>query len=229
MEYVKTTMIDRLFHVLAPHRCSSCGEIGMILCECCKYDIVSEPFSRCVFCTRPCGSRGLCASCGRRTGAAQAWCVGERRDGLRNLLDAYKFASSRVASSVCADLFDAVIPKITEATVVGIPSTHATVRVRGFDHMGRIADDFAGRRGLQRAWPLERASSVTLHFLPRNERIQRGSSLFRLSSEPVPETVLLLDDIVTTGTTLTTAIRLLKNAGAKKVYVAAIARQPEHD
>lgn len=227
MEYVKTTMIESLLNAIAPHRCSSCGQIGAIFCVSCKYDTISEPYAGCILCTKPCGERGVCPQCVRASGVTQAWCVGERREGLKRLMDAYKFDGSRAASTVCTDLLDAVIPELpTDTFVVGIPSAPGTIRVRGFDHMGRIVTEFAKRRGLQIARPLERASTTTLHFLPRKDRISLSSSLFRLSGEPVPETVLVLDDIVTTGTTLRAATTLLKNAGAKRVYVAAIARQP---
>lgn len=221
-------MIDKLFNVIAPHRCSSCGEIGAVLCESCKYDIVSEPFSGCVLCARPCGDRGVCRYCLRSTGITQAWCVGERREGLKKLIDTYKFQSSRAASTVLADLLTTSIPQLpADVVVVGIPSSPATVRERGFDHMGRIADEFVKKRSLVRARPLERVSSVTLHFLPKAERVRLGSSLFCLSSESVPEKIILLDDIVTTGTTLRAAARVLRNAGVKQVYAAVLARQPE--
>jgi predicted amidophosphoribosyltransferase len=91
--------------------------------------------------------------------------------------------------------------------------------------MGRIADGLAKRRNLRRAKPLERASSVTLHFLSAVERAKLGPTLFRVSDSTVPEQILLLDDIVTTGTTLRAAIKLLRGAGAKKIYLAAVARQ----
>jgi len=221
-------MIDSLFNAIAPHRCSSCDEIGAVLCESCKHNIISDVFVGCVLCSRPCGQRGVCEQCGRGLDITQAWCVGERRDALKNLIDKYKFESSRAASGVCSDLLDTVVPQLQpDITVVAIPSAPSTVRARGFDHMGRIADDFAKRRSLLRASPLERASSVTLHFLPRSERVRLGSSLFRLSGQQVPEKILLLDDILTTGTTLSAAVALLKRAGARQVYIAVLARQPE--
>lgn len=221
-------MIDSLLNALAPHRCSSCGENGSILCESCKYDIVSDRFSGCVLCAKPCGNRGICAHCSRKSGITQAWCVGERRGGLKTLIDSYKFQSSRAASGVCADLFHCMLPQLPqELVVVGIPSAPRTVRARGFDHMGRIAKEFAQLRSGSVAQPLQRASSVILHFLPRAERTRLGPSLFSLSGAPVPEAVLLLDDIVTTGTTLTAATRLLREAGTKQVYVAVLARQME--
>lgn len=229
MEYVKTTMIDNLLSLISPHRCSSCGEIGSILCESCKHDIISESFVDCVLCAAPCGKRGVCERCVRATGIEQAWCVAERQDGLKHLLDGYKFESRQAASTACVDLLEAVIPVLpTEIAVVSIPSAASTVRARGFDHMGRIADGLAKRRNLRRAKPLERASSVTLHFLSAVERAKLGPTLFRVSDSTVPEQILLLDDIVTTGTTLRAAIKLLRGAGAKKIYIATIARQPSN-
>lgn len=227
MEYVKTTMIDTVLSLIAPHRCSSCGEVGAVLCESCKHDIISDSFSGCVLCTRPCGEGGLCGQCARGTNIIQAWCVAERRGGLKTLLDSYKFESKRGASGVCAELLHETLPILPESVaVVSIPSAVATVRARGFDHMGKIADEFARRRGLTRAWPLERISSETLHFLSAKERSRLGPTLFSLSGRAVPRHVLLLDDIVTTGTTLRAAVRLIHDAGAERIYVAAVARQP---
>lgn len=229
MEYVKTTMIDSLLNFISPHRCSSCGEIGSILCESCKHDIISEPFLDCVLCTVPCGKRGVCDGCARVTGIEQAWCVAERQGGLKNLLDGYKFESKRAASTACVELLDAVIPALPpDITVVSIPSAPSTVRARGFDHMGRIAEGFVAQRSLRRAKPLERASPVTLHFLSAAQRKKLGPTLFRMSENSVPEQILLLDDIVTTGTTFRAAAKLLRGAGVKKIYLAAIARQPLH-
>ena len=77
------------------------------------------------------------------------------------------------------------------------------------------------------ARPLKRTSSATLHFLSRDERVALGPFLFGLSYGTAPEQVLLIDDILTTGTTLAAATKLLKQAGAKRVYIAVVARQPE--
>ena len=222
-------MIDSLLSRISPHRCSSCGEIGSVLCESCKHDIISEPFLDCVLCTVPCGKRGVCGGCARAAGIEQAWCVAERQGGLKHLLDGYKFESKRAVSSACVDLLDAVIPALpTEIAIVGIPSAPSTVRARGFDHMGRIADGLAKRRRLHCAQPLQRISSATLHFLSAAQRKKLGPTLFRMSENSVPEQILLLDDIVTTGTTFRAAAKLLRGAGVKKIYLAAIARQPLH-
>lgn len=221
-------MIDALLSLIAPHRCCSCGTVGAILCESCKINILDDPYEGCVLCQKPCGRTGLCSKCKHRLPCEQIWCVGERQGALKGLLDAYKFSSSRVAALPLASLLDVCLPLIPPGVaVVAIPTTAKTRRVRGFDHMGLIVAALAKQRGLTVCRPLERASSHTMHFLSRKERLRLGPSLFRLSGTPMPKEVLLVDDIVTTGTTLKAAATLLKQAGAKKIYIAVIARQPE--
>lgn len=47
---------------------------------------------------------------------------------------------------------------------------------------------------------------------------------FRITNAPVPRSVLLVDDVVTTGATLETCARILRRAGARRVYGITIAR-----
>lgn len=221
-------MIDKLLNVILPHRCCSCGEIGALLCESCKIHILEEPFLGCILCGCPCGRTGLCQKCAQVLPCEQAWCVGERSGALKKLLDAYKFSSSRSGAKEIVSLLDDVLPVLpTEMVVVGVPTVSSTVRIRGFDHVGLIVRGLATKRGLNIARPLVRLSSATLHFLSRKQRLKLESSLFGLSGEGIPSDILLIDDIVTTGTTLRASVKLLKSAGVKRVYVAVVARQPE--
>ena len=221
-------MIDSLLDLFAPHRCCSCGENSRILCERCKYDIIQESYEGCVFCAKPCSGRGVCETCSPGSFVKQAWCVGERRGSLKALGDQYKFDCRRAGARELAELLDAVLPLLPgDLTVVGVPTSSKTIRVRGFDHTGLVVRRFAKRRQLQIAQPLRRTSTETLHFLGRAEREALADTLFaRRDHRPAPRRVLLVDDIVTTGTTLRAAIRLLELAGVEEVYIAVIARQP---
>lgn len=221
-------MIERLLDLVSPHRCSVCGENGKILCDSCKYDIVNESYEGCLVCHVPCGPRGICETCRRHLPIDQAWCVGERTEGLKRLIDDYKFKSQRAGSAALAEVLDEVLPVLpTGVVLMPIPTSPSTIRVRGFDHMKLIADQFAKERRLEVGQFLERATKATLHFLGKSERERLGPTLFALKLDAVvPEHVLIFDDIVTTGTTLRAAVGLLKKAGVKRVDVAVIARQP---
>ncbi len=220
-------MIDYIFDTLAPHYCSACGQNGVILCNSCEENIINEPYESCLRCARPCSNRGLCKACVRLLPFDQVWAVGERRIELKALLDGYKFRSERAAAPTMARLLDRTLPLLpTEVTVVGIPTSARTMRVRGFDHVGLIVKEFAKLRGLSVATPLVRENMATLHFLGLTERQTLAPTLFSLRPGSVPKTVLLVDDILTTGTTLGVAASLLRQAGVEQLYGVVIARQP---
>lgn len=221
-------MLDGILNVLAPHRCASCGEIGAVLCSHCKYNIESEPYGGCVVCGSIAIESGICQKCSPGFAVCQAWCVGERRDSLKALGDRYKFDNQRAAARPLAELLDACLPVLPPNTaVVGIPANAHSVRVRGFDHVGLIVKHFSALRKLEIARPLRRNSQATLHYMNKKDREKLADSLFLLRADSAPKRVLLLDDIITTGTTLRAAAKLLRQAGVEELYVAAIARQPK--
>ena len=223
-------MFEQLFNAFMPHRCCNCLEIGQLLCESCKYDILNEPFSGCLLCLGPCGPSGICNRCQRDSLIDQAWCAGLREGALKSFLDGYKFDCRRGGYRQIADLMEATIPRLDlETIVLGVPSSPKAVRQRGFSHVELFAKEFAKRRSLQYYQYLERASSETLHFLSKQERVALGPELFRIKDVLLPEAVLLVDDILTTGTTMMAACRLLKQNGVQYVYAIAIARQNMKD
>lgn len=219
-------MIDSLLSHIAPHYCCSCGEIGAILCDCCKIDILEEGFEGCLLCGVPCGTVGLCYACNVILPCEQAWCVGERTGGLKALIDQYKFSSSREAARQLASLLYDTLPRVLpDVVLVSIPTARRTERIRSFDHMGLIARELARTRHLTVARPLVCKTSQMLHLLSKKERENLSPELFVRSTEGAPKQVLLIDDIVTTGTTLKSAVKLLKAAGVEQIYVAVVARQ----
>lgn len=221
-------MIERILNVFAPHRCCSCGINGAILCESCKEYIEVERFEGCIICHKP-NRGGVCSGCQKSLPVYQAWCAGERKGVLKQLLDAYKFENKRAGASLLVELLDETVPILPPGVVVmPIPTLLRTVRVRGFDHAGLVVRYFARKRGLKVARLLERKSRATLHFMGRTERQKLGPELFRLRhGVVVPKHVLVVDDILTTGTTARAAANLLLKSGAERVDLAIIARQPE--
>lgn len=224
---VKNTMLDHIISTIAPHYCCSCMRIGAILCESCKYDIVSESFNACVGCLGPTSGHGVCGSCRPDLLVDKIWCVGLREGKLKALGDAYKFHSRREAADALAEIIDNVLPILPDDfELVAIPATPKMIRLRGFDHTKLVVRQLARMRQMKTARPLVRTSNETLHFLGKAERKRLADKLFNIRPGVVPRKVLLVDDILTTGTTLSAAARLLRSAGVKEIYGVVIARQP---
>jgi len=224
---VKITMIEALLQKVAPHLCFGCGKMGTPLCDNCKYNITSEPFLGCILCGKL-SPEGLCAQ--HDVPICKAWVVGERHTVLRRVIDAYKFENVKAASNVLVDLLDSRLPLLPADTIiVPIPTAPSHIRQRGYDHIDILARLLAKRRKMPITHILQRSSSATQHRLNKAERQSEASGAFFVSEATGvnPDTPLLLvDDIITTGSTISSAAQVLAAAGAKTIFVATVAYQP---
>jgi competence protein ComFC len=108
--------------------------------------------------------------------------------------------------------------------VTWAPTSKDRRRRRGFDQAELLARRVARELGLPSAALLRRA-----HGPPQTGRLaaeRRVGPAFVVVAARVPSHVLVVDDVVTTGATLTAAARALRHAGAATVVGVAAARTP---
>lgn len=219
-------MLDSLFSTIAPHLCCSCGEIGAVLCDNCKYDISLEYFEGCVACGAAAASTGVCKTC--IIPYSRAWCVGERSGVLREVIDSYKFYNNYAAHEVLASLLSDCIGSLpTDCVVVPVPIVGSHIRQRGYDHTRLVAKRLAKLQNITTKQLLYRRTATTQRGHGRDDRARQAKEAFSCKSELDTDTIyLLIDDVITTGSTIHYAAKALRDAGAGDVWVAAIARQP---
>ena len=212
--------------LLVPHHCCFCEKRGLILCNSCKNDIISEIDGRCIGCLTPTHSGRVCRSC--RLPFSHVWFVGARDDALRLLTD-QKFFGNRAAIDAWSELIDAALPQLPSATrIVAVPTIRRHIRQRGFDHAARLARGIASRRGLELETPVVRLDNAVQHGATRRERLVQAGRSFALGGTITPAVpYLIVDDIYTTGATVGAIATLLRAAGAEDVWVAIVARQTE--
>ena len=166
-------------------------------------------------------------------------------DEMRRMLHLLKFEGMRgIAEYVLADAMAAAALKlrgdaVAELVVIPVPLFAAREKARGFNQAMVLAEGMVKRlRKLEPRWTLR----LDGHALSRvkdtralyalNPRQRRASlkGAFRVVDEDAVRgrEVLLVDDIMTTGATARECARVLKRAGAAKVWVVTAARaQPE--
>lgn len=218
-------MIDSLLNWVAPHLCVNCGRIGSLLCADCKSYITEHPFVNCVVCEKA-DKRGICPK--HKAAYSKAWVVGSRQDGLRTLIDVYKFHNARAGAAIFAELLDVRLPEVPANTIViAIPTINKHIRQRGYDHARLIARRFARRRHLTMVPLLKRQQNSIQKQANKKQRRTQAQHAFKLAL-PIDANrpYLIVDDVVTTGATLHYAAQLLKDAGAHTIWVGAIAHQP---
>ena len=218
-------MLDSLFSTLAPHLCYNCGDIGTVLCDYCKYNIVNDPFDGCIICQSPAAPHGICRE--HSLFYSKAWCVGERSEILKRIIDDFKFQRVYAAYVTLAGLLAEVTPVFpADSIVVPVPTSASHVRQRGFDHTFLLARKFARIKNVTMQQCLKRNTSFVQTGHSRSERLAQAEKMFGYRDTCRGKTVLLIDDIITTGATVNAAARVLREAGAVDVWVVALARQP---
>ncbi len=156
-------------------------------------------------------------------GPARSAIVAHKEHGRRGLLPLLAGAAAR--SVLAARVAPPQGWAAGRVLLVPVPATPGSRRVRGADPLGEIATRVAGRTGLTVCQPLRHVRRVAdqsgLDSAGRAANLRTA-----LAADPrlvAGAAVLLLDDIVTTGATLTEAARALLAAGASGVRAAVIA------
>ncbi len=112
--------------------------------------------------------------------------------------------------------------------ITNVPMTAQKEYERGYDQ----AFEFAKMISMFSGLPLDgmvlvkEKGNVVQHELSSKERKEKAYEAFELNIHPKHikgKTILLCDDVVTTGSTLDACAKLLKEAGVKKVYCVTIA------
>lgn len=193
--------------------------------------------SRCAACRRSCrpGS-ALCTRCSRRLAAAEplsgagpwgldrAWSSAPHDGVARDLVAALKFRRLLPVAELMADRIAWLAPSpMLSGAVVAVPTARLRTLSRGFDPAHEIAAALASRTGLPLAECLRRRGSGRQRGRRRAERIGHPPLI-----EPhgrVPRSVLLVDDVLTTGATLSACARALRGAGAVRVVAVTFSRR----
>jgi ComF family protein len=219
-------MLDKALSFIAPHYCCSCDRIGSLLCENCKNYIKDETKIVCLACHRPTFDMWLCKDC--KKSYEKGWAVGDREGVLKRLIGLYKFQRAKEAYKILGNLLIDCLPDLPPDTaIVPIPTVPSHVRERGYDHMMLIAKYIANKKSLKLLPILRRKTYTKQRQAGADLRKKQAKLAFGVEGKinsDIP--YLILDDVVTTGSTIEYAAKTLKRAGAKRVWAAVVAKQP---
>lgn len=227
------------------------------LCAACERSLAKNDGNTCAKCGRKTVTAGVCLNCKMKppafdTGVSPfvyrgktSGLVNRIKNGNRRLAN---YFGERMAELFLArfpsvkEQFPAPVYEVNEETeplyIVAVPLTKERLRERGYNQAEELACSVAERlRAL--GVHAETCTDVLRQIrsvgdqkkLGYKERAEHAASVFHLHKRAFCQgkTLVLVDDIMTTGATSDTCARLLKNAGAKTVYFLAAAALPEHE
>jgi predicted amidophosphoribosyltransferase len=191
----------------------------------------------CAACGRSCRPEAVvCTRCGRRLAAAEpllgkgppgldrAWSSAPHEGVARNLVAALKFRRLLPVADLMADRIQWLAPAhMLSGAIVPVPPAPSRLRRRGFDPAGEIAAALAERLGTPLEPCLSRRGSQRQVGRRRAERLGQPPRIH--ASGTAPRSVLLIDDVLTTGATMTACAQALRAAGAARVVAVTFARR----
>lgn len=209
---------EYVFDLVAPYACLGCGQESKLICNWCAPDAFPVVPPRCFRCFDLNKDCRVCQACRKIIPLNHVWMLTTYKGLPKKLIYSMKLHASRQAATIIAQELDARLPFFSANHIVTyIPTAPKRVRERGFDHAYLIAKEFASLRGLPMQTLLGRKNTAKQATASRAERLELVKNTYFVTA-PLPQSPLLvIDDIVTTGATLTEAARTLRRAGAKTI------------
>jgi len=203
-------VLRALADALVPPRCAGCDAPGSWLCVACRDSVEARTV---------------------RAGTLPIRAGGAYEGPLRRAIHRCKYRDERGLSAELGDLLAALVAEdlalgVTIDAVVPVPLHRSRVRARGYDQTALLAARVAYRVALPLVPALHRIRPTRPQVeLDRAQRARNVEGAFVAEARSLRGLrVALVDDVTTTGATLTAAAKAARSAGARAVraYVVAV-------
>lgn len=203
---------------------------------------------KCVFCGSVLKDTDICRECAQKLPFTKGDSIVQRfafmdkcvsplyyKDNVRESIHRYKFggcaAYSRRYGLIVSDCVENNLDCGGVDVISWIPLSRKRLRYRGYDQARLIAEEIAKNTGLPCRQLLRKIKDNGAQSLTRDAKQRRDNvaGVYALceKTDVSGMRILLVDDVVTTGSTMSEAARVLRRAGAKAVYGASLARHED--
>lgn len=206
---------DRLLDLLYPPRCGGCDRRGTLFCDACLLAIAVPLYNR----------EGV-------EGVRLLISAGAFDGPLRTAIHNFKYESDTPLAKPLARLLSDVLSHDENAELDGDPLALVPVplhierrKARGYNQSELLTRELSELTGWHVVKGLERLRETRSQVgLSAQERHQNMQGAFAWRSDVVPQRVLLVDDVCTSGATLSACAVALQKAGVEEVYAATVAK-----
>lgn len=230
--------LETLRDLFYPPHCAGCSAAveKVWFCRPCRESLKRIEAPRCETCSQPFAGamdKFTCVNCrGRAFYFHCAVAVMQSKGVMRDLVHRFKYGGELWLAELLVDfleqgLADARLEKIAFDGVIPVPLHARRKREREFNQAEILGQELARRRGLRFFAPLNRVRyTVTQTHFDRRRRMQnlRGAFALHQNVDVQGKDLLLVDDVLTTGSTLDECARVLLEAGAQSVHALTVAR-----
>jgi ComF family protein len=226
-----SAFVDLVF----PSSCVGCSNFGPLICQNCLQKIGIAQ-NTCVFCDAKTLHGKTCYQCQTKNSLAGVISVGKYQNViLRNAVHDLKFSGVQeiaepLSNMLVKNILQTLSSSLSEFTLVSLPLHPIRKRERGFNQAGLLAQKIATKLSLpcQEILIRTRATKPQAKIDHKTENLRKENIAKAFAVDPaqtkIPEKIIIIDDVATSGATLEEAAKTLHQAGVKEIWGAVICR-----
>lgn len=210
-------------------RCAICHVHSLTgLCRGCQV-LIKAPENPCLLCAKPLPqAAAICGECRSDPPAFnQTICAAIYQPPIDKWIQQLKFGEQLDRARLMAEALLPLLGEIDQhIPLIAMPLHPIRLRKRGYNQAFEVARIIAKKqnRTLLSDVLIRTKNTAMQAELHEKQRIANVRSAFEVSQTIAHKTVVLLDDVMTTGQTMRSAAKSLKSAGVAEVIVAVFAR-----
>lgn len=235
----KMKILNFLLTFIYPKTCMSCNTLlnyntKIELCDNCAKDFNPYRGNRCITCDRPIDNTGECSICkSEKKYFEKGYCVYPYAGAVRNTILNFKFKNmalyyTYLGSKMTEYYFEYIMESYDYITAV--PIHKKKLKVRGYNQAELLAEYISEQINIPYCTVLKRTvNTKPQNALNKKERVVNIKNAFSLidNINIKNKSILIVDDIFTTGTTINECCKVLKKAGAFKVDFLSLSAKRE--
>ena len=224
-----------LSNLFFPPQCFSCNkriEDSAILCEKCSDELVRVKENLCVFCNKDTLGSLICEECKKEYPFDEVVCAYSFNLPIQRMIHHFKYNEFKKIGTFLGYKLAEIISTysfISETDyIIPVPLHKTKKRFRGFNQSEIIAKAISVKLNipiLKNVLTREKFTQTQTR-LKKHEREKNVANAFKLENFGTikNKTLLLVDDVLTTGSTMKSIVLLLKENLAKHIYICTLAR-----
>lgn len=230
--------MNLILDLFFPKKCAGCKKLDTYFCQDCIANILQKDLI-CPVCGEASMGGERHPLCGNVYSLDGLWSLGWHQGALREAIKQFKYQQAKQIAWALTDLlvdywlkfkpliFQQIKGQKAKWVIMPVPLHWWRRNERGFNQSAEIAQILSKRLDLAYCEALKRTRytrpQVKLKGYDRRQNIKNAFAVAS-SEQPIAKSVLLIDDVWTTGSTLKECCYVLKKAGSKSVWALTLAR-----
>lgn len=217
-------MLAKIINLISDNKCLICSSNCKVVCKNCDDSLVFKVQS-CFGCNSLSENGKTCPRCQRKFSLNGATVVYRLDDKLAKLIYQLKYFGRRDLANFFASKMHDAFDMTKFDLITFVPADGRSQRKRGYNQAKLVAKAFSLKANLPFYEVLLRKKHTAQVGQGREQRFKSVKDNFLAKMDLSSNRVLIIDDVLTTGSTLNECARVLKQAGATRVWGLVVAKK----